>query len=934
MMHPTENFGENYIPTRSTIGRKLIGVVLIAVATTTLLVATATTWIEIKSYADVKKAELSATAFVFSAAVAEPLAQGKHIDIYRALRAIGKIPHFAHASVLDTTGRRVAELGSAVALEEESDLPIFLRKTFDVQVPIVKSGKVIGQLQVLADTSDLKERLTRHLVISLLAALFAATVGILIAAKLQRRITNPLRHLTQSMLDVQQTSDFSRNVKFKSDDETGLLVDTFNGMMVQIRDRDERLAEHRDNLERTVEERTVDLRHAKDAAEHANAAKSDFLATMSHEIRTPMNGMLVMAELLASAELTDRHRRYADVVVKSGQSLLAIINDILDFSKIESGKMDLEAVALDPGELVDDVLSLFWEKASGKGVDLSAYVAADVPASVEGDPVRLNQILSNLVNNALKFTEDGHVCITVTTAKHLSRREAIGLRFAVSDTGIGIPADKLDTIFESFSQADQSTTRKFGGTGLGLAICKRLVSAMDGELGVTSTFGEGSEFSFTMKTRDLTEGVNDDPAGSTASLQSAIVSLAGSATVDTMMRYLEDRHIVARHVEPSDFTTESIVDDAIVFADPSLIAKLPPPSESTGQSRPFAVCVSQMGDTTSDAALEAGSAHDILMRPISRKGFGALIDRLAGGKPLGRKALQRSKAAETPRFTGLNVLVADDSPVNREVVIEALKQLDVRADVVEDGQQALEQATRQNYDLIFMDCSMPVMDGFEATRRIRAAEQERGSKPVPIVALTAHVAGTSADAWQDAGMDAYLTKPFRLTDLSGCFETFVGPGEISAAEPDTSVPHDAPVVVRPPSPAAEEPDDNAIPVIDDDVLDGVAACSPGAGEALVLKVLGLFESHAPAALLKLAETAQTDSLTTIGEAAHALKSMARNIGANRLGEACGVLEAEARSGDVVELKSRLETIHQCVVDVLAEIKRRKPGKDGNRQTGS
>ncbi len=934
MTHPLENCGKNHIPTRSTIGRKLVGIVLIAVATTLLIATVASSWLEISRYSAAKSAEIRGTAFVFSAAVAEPLALGDRIGILRALRAIGQVPHFVHAGVENADGQRIAELGATVALEERADLPVFLRKTLDVRVPIKKAGVTIGHLTVLADTSDLKEKLIGNLLIGLLAALSAAAVGILIAIKLQHRITDPLRRLTQSMLDVQQTSDFSRNVKFSSNDETGLLVDSFNGMMTQIRDRDNRLADHLENLERTVEERTIDYREAKEAAEDANAAKSDFLATMSHEIRTPMNGMLVMAELLASAELTDRHRRYADVVVKSGQSLLAIINDILDFSKIESGKMDLEAVALDPGELVDDVLSLFWEKASSKGVDLSAYVAADVPVSVEGDPVRLNQILSNLVNNALKFTEDGHVCITVTTARRLSRGGATGLRFAVSDTGIGIPEDKLDTIFESFSQADQSTTRKFGGTGLGLAICKRLVTAMDGELNVTSTYGEGSEFSFTMKTRDLSEGTNNTSASASTSQRNAIVALSGSATVDTMLRYLNDRNISARHIEPDHFTPDSIGDAAIVFADPGLIGGFLQTSDSAGPPKPFAICVSQMGDTRSDAALEAGSAHDVLMRPISRKGFGALIDRLADGKPLGRKALQSSKAAETPRFTGVSVLVADDSPVNREVVIEALKQLDVRADVVEDGQQALEQALRQDYDLIFMDCSMPVMDGFEATRHIRAAETERGSKRVPIVALTAHVAGTSADAWRDAGMDAYLTKPFRLTDLSGCFETFVGPGEIVQVEPDTSDRDNAPVATQPPSPPPEEPTDNAIPVIDDDVLDGVAACSPGAGQALVLKVLGLFESHAPAALLKLAETAQTDNHKTIGEAAHALKSMARNIGANRLAEACGVLEAEARSGDVVELKSRLVTIHQCVVDALAEIKRRKSADHDTRRTGS
>lgn len=893
-----------------------------AVATTTLLVAMASSWFEVSNYSAAKKEEIRGTAFVFSAAVAEPLANGNRIEILRALRAIGQVPHFSHARVDDKGGQTVAELGATVALEEDPNLPIFLRRTIDVRVPIKKEGTVIGHLTVLADTSDLKERLINDLAISFLAALLAATVGILVAMKLRRRITDPLRRLTQSMIDVQRTSDFSRSVTFHSDDETGLLVDSFNGMMQQIRHRDERLAEHRENLERTVDERTHDLREAKEAAEDANAAKSDFLATMSHEIRTPMNGMLVMAELLASAELTDRHRRYADVVVKSGQSLLAIINDILDFSKIESGKMDLETVALDPAELVDDVLSLFWERASGKGLDLAAYVAADVPDKIEGDPVRLNQVISNLVNNALKFTEEGHVCVTVTAQNGFSSEDAIIIRFAISDTGIGIPQEKLDTIFESFSQADQSTTRKFGGTGLGLAICKRLVGAMEGDIRVASSPGEGSEFSFTLPTRDLTDDRADLQQTSKGRLTNAAIALAGDGTVDATRRYLEDRNIVAEPLAVDDFGGEWPADCDVVLAEPDLVSRLSRPTDPTDGRGPFVVCVSQMGDARSDAALEAGTAHDILMRPISRTALNALLDRLADGKPRGRDALQRTKAAETPSFTGARVLVADDSPVNREVVIEALKQLDVRAEIVEDGAQALERAAAERFDIIFMDCSMPVMDGFEATRRIREAEANAGSERVPVVALTAHVAGTAADAWQDAGMDAYLTKPFRLTDLADCFETFVGAPvaapEESSGTPDTA----APIDIATPEPAGLSPD-QALPVIDDDVLAGVAACSPGDGQALVLRVLGLFESHAPKTLLTLAEAAQSDGHAAIADAAHALKSMARNIGANRLAEACGDLEAKARAGDVGRIRSKLMAIHQHVIDVLDEINRRK-----------
>ena len=902
---------------RSTIGRRLASVVLIAIATTILLVTLANSWREATRYAAVKTSEIEGTAHVFASAVSDGVAAGDRVAVLKTLRAIARIPSFSHASVHDLTGKSLAELGSAVALEEKADLPIFLRRTLEVHVPVVKGGKKVGRLSVLVNTDDLHKRLIDGLLTGLAAALLSGAIGVAIAYRLQKRITEPLRRLTQTMSDVQNTQNFEQIVDHDADDETGVLVTTFNRMLAEIGERDDRLARHREQLEHKVEERTHDLKTAKDAAEEANAAKSDFLATMSHEIRTPMNGMLVMAELLASANLTDRHRRYADVVVKSGQSLLTIINDILDFSKIESGKLDLECITLEPAAVVDDVLNLFWEKAAGKNLDLAGYVAPDVPDTIQGDPVRLNQVLSNLVNNALKFTEQGHVKVAVSTVPAGSDGAPPALRFGVSDTGIGIAEDKLATVFESFSQADQTTTRRFGGTGLGLAICKRLVRAMGGDISVTSAEGQGSEFFFTMTPSAAVDVADTSAQRPARSLKKAVVAVAGSATSRVLVDYLQDRGIEAATIDAPASGASGAGDADLVLAEPELISSLAVGGQagSAAETR-YVVSVSQLGDANSDRLIESGQVHDLLMRPVSRQAFHDLVDRLDAGSPRGRAVLEKQESSKLPSFAGASVLVADDSPVNREVIIEALKQLDIKADVVEHGAAAVQAANQKQYDLIFMDCSMPEMDGFEATRRIRSTEEETARARVPVIALTAQIAGGSADEWQRAGMDDYLTKPFRITDLVTAFDEFL-PEELR---------HETAAPEREEYPA--QADDTSgpskaetLPVIDKTVLDALAGCQAGEGGDLLVRVLSLFEQHAPPALLKLAESARDEGCPEIADAAHALKSMCRNIGAVRLGEACDRLEAEARSGKIDRLTAQLSHLQSELTAVLVQTDR-------------
>lgn len=868
---------------RRSIRNKLTALVLLAVVPSVLLASVLSEWRESNRRLESKRNEIAGIAEALAATVSEPLATGDRRQTANALKGIGSIPGLTHVSVADSNGARVFQFGAGIVVSEPHGLDNVLNLgTYPVETPVIHAGREIGKLTLIADLSEVLDGYYRGLAFAALAALASALAGLAASHRMLGAIANPIRKLTGTMRLIASTRDFKHSIEATTSDETGVLVESFNAMLAEIRTRDAELTTYHEGLEKLVDERTRDLAVATKDAERANAAKSEFLATMSHEIRTPMNGMLVMAELLSASDLTPRARRQCDVILRSGQTLLAIINDILDLSKIEAGRMTLETLPVDPVQVVDDTLRLFSERASGKGLQVASYIAHSVPETIEADPVRLGQVLSNLVNNALKFTEHGG--ITVTVERIASPHPC--LRIGVADTGIGIPDDKIATIFDPFTQAEQSTTRRFGGTGIGLSICRRLVEAMGGELRVRSTVGIGSEFWFEIPA---------EPAAITdaepTTFSGTVLLLAEPGPLRDVVALIS-KDLGLAMVEMNTRATPE--DLAVLRSSAPRLALVPANTNAAAIAElhmfdcPI-IAITSFGDAAGDQLLRSGAVRDVIEVPLAgREARAAMIAALTDAAPI---TVARSTPASTGEqarsFAGARILAADDSAINREVLLEALSRLGADVTFVEDGAEAVSAVISGSFDLVFMDGSMPVLDGFTATREIRAWETAHGRAPTPIVGLSAHVFAASGEVWQSCGMSDFITKPFTLAAIRNCLERWLpgGFGEqvTQAGDGHTSCEFDT---------AGREND----AILDESVLQSIAEMqSPG--DDLVARVVGLYLEHAPRALERLAKdyTGGAEA-KTIAAAAHALKSLSRNVGARKVGELCGQIEDDARNG--------------------------------------
>ncbi len=760
-----------------------------------------------------------------------------------------------------------------------------------ISEPIDRFNRQIEQ-RLRSEMERLHQRSLRLADWQVMIALLTGSAMLIGLFHLRSAVLIPLRKLTRDARALRHR-DYSTRVQIRRRDEMGELGETFNEMAQAISED----ITNRDAV-------AVELRAARDTAEQAVKAKSEFLANMSHEIRTPMNGIMGMTDLLLGTELSKDQREYAGLINSSSQSLLTVINDILDFSKMEAGKMALDLHEFDLRDSIGDTLQTLGFRAQEKGLELAYQVQSDVPDCLIGDLGRVRQILVNLVSNAIKFTADGEVVVDVQLESQT--RDQVSLHFLVKDTGIGISPDKLDTIFESFTQAEGSTTRSYGGTGLGLTISQNLVELMKGRIWVDSEPNQGSTFHFTglFGLGSETEGLNRSAVETLNALPVLIVddNKTNRMILQQMLKNWE--------MAPSTAASGSEALKMLAIADESdkpyqlvLLDVMMPEmdglevaariGELYGKNAPGILVLSSAGQTVSADDAERLGIERSFIKPVKQSDLLDAITRLFGSSTRDEKGDNSAPGDGHRKVRSMTVLLAEDGRVNQMVAIKILEDRGHNVVLANDGQVAVELHAKQTFDAILMDVQMPRLDGYAATKAIRERENERGKgEHIAIVAMTANAMRGDREACLEAGMDDYLSKPVRSAELFAVLEKY------AQAEAD-----DAPGGgVATPSVSGEA---------DLNLFDREQFRKEFSDPGLMRQLIDLFAEETAGSLKEAQQAIEDKNAADLHAAGHALKGTLGNYCAGNALRSANALDELGRGEDLAKASSLLA---DCVRD--------------------
>ncbi|WP_145377046.1 response regulator [Symmachiella dynata] len=766
----------------------------------------------------------------------------------------------------------------------------------------------------------------------------AFSVGLFLSRMLANSVASRIDMLMTAMKQVQDGT-LSKRVLMTGNDEIDVLGRQFNLMVGKLQQDDYTIRDLNTNLEQKVQTRTSELEIARADAEAANRSKSDFIANISHELRTPLNGVIGMTELLLNTTLNTQQRKYAKVAGISGTTLLQLLNEVLDYSKIEAGKLEIENIDFKLLDVIEPVLEIAAHRCCEKGIALASYVDPAIPLTVKGDPGRVRQILNNLMNNAIKFTEQGSIVLRV----ELDRVDGATttLRFSVADTGIGIPPTRFDRLFKSFSQVDASTTRQYGGTGLGLSICKELCALMKGHIGFESQSGVGSTFAFSIPFENVPTAklnfsqvaadlkghrvllVEHDGVARTL-LHNQLKAWGCLVDAESAGHAAMDRLYQAT-AEKQPYHTVLIEKD---LADPEMVAWITLAHTETTIREPRLIQLVALTDQIDEPTLRKQGFYGSLAIPVLPSELIHVIGPTSVDSSQSDDAMSFARKCAEMRgnsqhrklkktgHSNARILVAEDNYINQEVVAEILSNAGYACQIVANGRQALETVRKDQYDLVLMDCQMPEMDGLEATRAIREYESEntnQESKALPIVALTASALTGERERCLAAGMNDYLSKPLDPLRLIETIEAQLSQWDETSLQVD-----DGQAASLPSAASSNESDyetksnndDAAVDILD---VDGLLRRCNGKLE-LAERLLGKFHDRLDDDLQKIEHSVESCDLKRTATLAHALKGSSSNLSAERIRQAATDLEQVARTDDVEDLYQFLELLKtECEV---------------------